>query len=114
MRKEMIAPLAWGIVIGAIGMVIFIFATELGITQGNAKEMVDQAVVNKVASICVAQFQQDPQWKQKLTELAKIDEWQRDTYVVKQGWATAPGEEKPGTYSDLADEVARRLGKLIK
>ena len=69
--------------------------------------MAGEAVVNRLALICVAQFNQDSQKDQKLEELKKTDSWAQDTYVEKQGWATMLGEKEPN--SKVADECAKRL-----
>jgi hypothetical protein len=54
------------------------------------------AVVDRLAPICVTQFNQDPQKDQKLEELNVItSSYQRINYVKDQGWATMPGEAKP-------------------
>lgn len=64
-------------------------AEKMATTTANA------AVVQRLAPICVAQFQQDPAKDQKLTELKAVSSYQQSDYVNKQGWATMPGEAKP-------------------
>jgi len=78
-----------------------------GTAQSMAATMADDAVVKRLAPMCVTQFKQGPGKEQKLQELAKTDSWQRSEYVEKQGWATMPGEEKPD--SKVASECARLL-----
>jgi hypothetical protein len=65
------------------------------------------AVVERLASICVAQFNLDPAKDQKLTELQAASSYERGKYVTTQGWATVPGEEKPT--SRVADACAKQL-----
>ena len=78
-----------------------------GTAQKMAETLADDAVVKRLAPICVVQFNQDPGKAQKLTELKGTDSWQRDGYVEKQGWATMPGEAK-------ADRnVAEACAKLL-
>jgi len=72
-----------------------------------AEDMAEDAVVDRLAPICVAQFNQDPGKDQKLEELRKASGYQRRTYVQDQGWATVPGEEGPDR--EVADECARLL-----
>ena len=60
-----------------------------------AEKMTEEAVVNRLAPICVVQFNQDPEKYRKLIELKETNHWQRSEYVEKQGWATMPGEENP-------------------
>jgi hypothetical protein len=55
--------------------------------------MAKDAVIQRLAPICVAQFNQDPQRDQKLAELKDIGStWERSTFVKDQGWTIMPGE----------------------
>jgi len=114
MRKEYIKPFVWGMVVGAIVLLIVIFSTGWVVTSGSAQakaeEMAKQAVVDRLAPICVAQFQQDPNREERLKELKELDSWKRGDYVKEQGWATMPGEKEPD--SKVAEECARRLMEL--
>jgi hypothetical protein len=91
-----------------------IFSAGWVVTSGTAqmktKQMVASAVMNRLAPISVAQFMQDPNKEERLSELKKVDYWKRGEYVQKQGWATMPGEKEAD--SGLADECARRLVEL--
>ena len=111
MKKEYIKPFVWGMVVGAIVLLIVIFSAGWVVTSGSAKakaeEMAKDAVVNRLAPICVEQYLQDPKKEERLKELKNIDSWKRGEYVQKQGWATMPGEKEPD--SKVADECARRL-----
>ena len=78
-----------------------------GTARSLAEKMAEDAVVKRLAPICVVQFKQAPGKDQKLKELEKTDSWQRSEYVEKQGWATMPGEEKPD--SKVASECTRLL-----
>ena len=111
MTKEMIKPFVWGIVVGAIVLLIVIFSAGWVVTNGKAEQMANQAVVDKLSSICVAQFLQDPNKEERLKELKATDSWQRDSYVEKGGWATMPGEDSPD--SMVADECAKRLSERV-
>lgn len=68
-------------------------------TGGGAQKLAttaaNTAVVQRLAPICVAQFQADPAKVEKLAELKALNSYQQSDYVTKQGWATMPGEEKP-------------------
>ena len=109
--KEKIKLVAWGAIGGAIVLAIIGFALGGWVTGGTAQEMAkkmaDEAVVDRLAPICVAQFQKDPNKEERLKELKKLDSWKRGDYVKEQGWATMPGEKEPD--SEVADECARRL-----
>ena len=63
--------------------------------QSMAATSARQAVVERLAPICVAQFNQDPAKVEKLTALQAVSDYQRYDYVQTQGWATMPGEQKP-------------------
>ncbi|MFQ5914140.1 MAG: hypothetical protein ACE5JS_13255 [Nitrospinota bacterium] len=95
MKWANIKPGLWGAVGGAIVLAIVGFAWGGWVTGSAAQEMVKEAVVDRLAPICVEQFNQDPEKVQKLKELKKEDAWKRRDYVEKQGWATMPGEGKP-------------------
>ena len=104
----------WGAIGGAILTMIIGFTwggwVMGGTAQSRAEEMAEAAVANRLAPICVAQFNQDPEKTQKLKELEKTSTWERADYVGKQGWATMPGEKDSD--SDVAEECARRLMKI--
>ena len=75
--------------------------------QKLAKDMADDAVVERLAPICVTQFNQDPGKAAKLEELKEASSYQRRTYVQDQGWATMPGEEGPDRA--VAEECVKLL-----
>jgi hypothetical protein len=101
----------WSWIASVILTMIIGFAWGGWVTGGTARSMAetlaDEAVVKRLAPMCVTQFKQGLGKDQKLQELAKTDSWQRSEYVEKQGWATMPGEEKPD--SKVASECARLL-----
>lgn len=109
--KEKIKLLVWGAIGGAIVLAIIGFALGGWVTGGTAdktaKEMADKAVIDRLAPICVLQFNQDPEKDKKLAELKELSSWDRSHYVEKQGWATMPGEKEPD--SEVAGECAIRL-----
>jgi hypothetical protein len=82
------------------------------VTAGTAQAMANDAVVDRLASVCVAQFDQDPQNQQKLGELKEKSSYQRDDYVREQGWATFPGQEKPDNkVSDACAKLLMQVGQ---
>ena len=72
--------------------------------------MAEEAVVSRLASICVEQFRQDSEKVQKLKEMKTKDDWKRGDYVEETGWATMHGEKKPN--SEVARKCAEKLMKL--
>jgi hypothetical protein len=102
-------------VIGAIVLTMILgFSWGGWVTDGTAqamgKTMADDAVVQRLAPICVFQFNQDPDKAQKLAEFNEARTYQRDDYVKEQGWATMPGEDQPD--SQVADACAKLLAEI--
>ena len=56
-------------------------------------KMAQEAVVDRLAPICVSQFNKDPQREKNILTLKGLNSWERGTYVEKQGWAIMPSEE---------------------
>ena len=83
--------LVWWIVLGAVwGWV------PPGSAEKQANEQAEAAVLDVLAPICVARFDQDVERDVKLAALQKENSWQRDDFVMKQGWATMRGSEQSG------------------
>jgi hypothetical protein len=84
------------------------------VTGGSAQDMAVQsgrdAVIERLVPICVYQFNQDPEKDQKLSELKEASAYQRDDYVMEQGWATMPGEAEPDR--QVADACAKLLMQI--
>jgi hypothetical protein len=66
-----------------------------GTARQTAETMARDAVVQRLAPICVVQSGRDPAKAPKLVALKDESSWQRGEYVGKQGWATMPGEQEP-------------------
>jgi hypothetical protein len=77
------------------------------VTGGTAKTLAKDAVVQRLSSICVSQYQQDPGKVAKLGELNEVSTYRIDDYVTDQGWATMPGDEEPDR--NVADACAKLL-----
>ena len=101
----------WILVAGIVLTMIVGFRWGGWVTGGTAEKMADtaakNAVISRLAPICVAQFNLDPQKDLKLAELQGASSYQRDDYVAEQGWATMVGEEEPD--SGVADACAKLL-----
>lgn len=102
-------------IIGTIVLTIFVGFNWGGwVTGGTAQRMgeatAQDAVVQRLAPICVVQYSQDLGKIQKLRELKAAKAYQRDDYVKEQGWATMPGEENPD--NQVADACAKLLVQL--
>ncbi len=98
MDGEKIKTALWGAVGGGIALAIIGFAWGGWVTGGTARQMAEEsaeeAVVARLAPICVERFNQDSEKDRKLKKLKEISSWERDDYVGKQGWATMPGEKE--------------------
>jgi hypothetical protein len=68
------------------------------VTGKTARSMAEaaghDAVVARLAPMCVTQAIHDPQWTEKRKALKTTESWDRTDYVVKQGWATLPAEQQ--------------------
>ena len=115
MIKEMIKPpFLWGVVIGAIALLIVIFWTGWVVTSSTSedqgKQMAKEAVLENLVPICVEQYLQDPNKVVKFEELKGTSNYQRDDYVEEMGWATMPGSESP--VRGIADKCAKQIIEL--
>jgi hypothetical protein len=88
---QWLKPACWGVVVGAIGIMILGFAWGgwvLGSTaERMAKERSDSMAVSLLAPVCVDHFMAQPE---KLTEF-RSSAWRQQEIVEKSGWATIPG-----------------------
>ena len=84
----------WGLVVGAVIVMIIGFACGGWTTSGTTKTMTEEAVLASQAAICVAQFMKEPNHEENLKELGKIDTWKRAEFIEKGGWDKMPGQEK--------------------
>ena len=78
--------------------------------QDAAETMAKDAVVQRLAPICVAQFNQDPDKDLKLGEMNDLSAYGRSQFVRDQGWATITGEEGPNR--NVADACIELLTEL--
>lgn len=101
------------IAIAAVILTIYLGFAQAGwVTSGTALDLAgrssDDAVIARLTSICVAQFDQDVDKDQRLAEFKELTtSTQRSTYVKDQGWATMPDEVDPDT------KVARECSEQI-
>jgi pimeloyl-ACP methyl ester carboxylesterase len=110
-NSEKIRRGLWSATGGAIVLAIVGFSWGGWVTGGTAQQtaekMAADAVTDRLASICAAQFNQDSEKDQKLKKLEETNTWERDDYVEKQGWATMPGEKEADS------KVAGKCAKLL-
>jgi len=89
----------WSCVASVVLTMILGFSWGGWVTGGTARTtaegMAQDAVVKRLAPICVVQSGRDAAKAVKLVALKEESSWQRGDYVGKQGWATMPGEQEP-------------------
>lgn len=69
--------------------------------------MARSAVAERLAPMCLSQFNQDPQREDNLLTFKDKSSWEQEKYVKIQGWATMPYEETPDSM------VAAKCSELI-
>ncbi|HEY5864392.1 MAG TPA: hypothetical protein VI542_02400 [Candidatus Tectomicrobia bacterium] len=111
-----VKPGGWGVVIGAIGLMIVGFGW-LGWTLGStaeslAQERVSTALVAAFTPLCVEKFMTQPEAAGKLTEFQNTSAWRQQEFVEKGGWATLPGSKEPNT--KVAGACTGQLAKTNK
>ena len=80
----------------------------MGSTSVNMGEkMARSAVAERLAPICVSQFNKDPQREENLLTLKGKSSWEQEKYIKTQGWATMPTEKTPDSM------VAAKCSELI-
>jgi hypothetical protein len=84
----------WGLIVGAVIVMIIGFAWGGWTTSGTTKTMTAEAVLASQAAICVAQFMKQPNHEEKLKELGELDSWKRPEFIEKGGWDKMPGQKK--------------------
>ncbi len=116
MDSEKIEPGLWGAAGGAVVLAVIGFTLGGWVTGSTAQTMADdaaqEAVVARLAPICVEQYNQISEKDQKLQKLKDTGSWRRSDYVEKQGWATMPGEKDPD--SKVAKKCADMLMELVQ
>jgi hypothetical protein len=101
----------WACIASVIVTMIVGFTWGGWVTGGTAQKMADasgeDAIVRRLAPVCVLQFTQDTRKTQKLQGLKETGTWEQADFVKKQGWATMPGEREPD--NKVAGECAKLL-----
>ena len=110
---QWLKPGFWGVVVGAVGIMILGFAWwgwVLGSTaESMAKERADGAVTAILVPICVERFMGQADAAAKLAEFQRSAAWQQSQVIAKGGWATATGSTDPNTA--VARVCAQQLAK---
>ena len=111
---QWVKPAFWGIVVGAVGIMILGFAWwgwVLGSTaEQMAKARADEAVTTVLVPICVERFMGQADAAAKLAAFQSTASWQQSQLIEKGGWATVTGSTSPN--SAVAKTCAQQLGKI--
>jgi hypothetical protein len=96
---QWLKPGFWGVVVGAVGIMIIGFAWGgwfLGSTaERMAHDRADGAVTAILVPLCVERFMGQADAAVKLTEFQHGASWQQSQVIAKGGWATATGSADP-------------------
>ena len=106
-----------GLAAGVVATLIIGFSWGgwvLGSTAAERAERAAQtAMVQALAPICAARFEEAANAENGMVaEFAEVDSWQRDSHLMKAGWATFPGGVKPD--NDVAVACAKLLITSLK
>jgi hypothetical protein len=108
---QWLKPAFWGVVVGALGIMILGFAWGgwvLGSTaERMAKERASGAVTALLVPLCVEKFMGQADAAAKLAEFQNTVSWQQSQLIEKGGWATATGSKDPN--SAVARVCAQQL-----
>lgn len=96
---QWLKPGFWGLVGGALGIMILGFAWGgwvLGSTaEKMAQDRADGAVTAVLVPICVERFMGQADAAVKLTAFQQSVSWRRSQLIENGGWATATGSKDP-------------------
>ncbi len=114
-ESSQVKPAFLGAIGGAAAIVLVGFNFGGWVTTSTANELArqraDKEVVAALAPICVEKFREAPNATENLIRLKNERyNWDKRAYVIKGGWATLPGNDRP--YLGVADACAEILAKL--
>jgi hypothetical protein len=106
----------WACLVSIILTIVIGFTWGGWVTAAGAQEtaetMAKEAVVQRLAPICVAQFDLDPDKTLKLGEMNDLTSSGRNQFVRDQGWATISGVEKPDRkVADACTKLLLEMGQ---
>ncbi len=109
--------LAQGLAVGAVATAVIGFGWGGWQLNGMVEKRVDDAsqmsTVAALAPICANRFELAADTnKDMIAKLGAVSSWQRDSYLLKAGWATFPGNAEPD--SDVAEVCANMLNETFK
>ena len=94
-------PAFWGVVVGAVGIMILGFAWGGWVLGSTAERMAndhaDGAVTAVLVPICVERFMGQADAAAKLVAFQNTASWQQSQLIERGGWATMAGNKDPNT-----------------
>ena len=112
-----IKPMAWGVVVGAVGIMIVGFSW-MGWTQGHtakrmAVEASESAVTSALTPFCIASYMKQPDAAKQLALLREdTSSYTQSELITKAGFATMPGNTEPTSGLAAACVTALRTASL--
>jgi hypothetical protein len=104
-------PAFWGVVVGAVGIMIVGFAWGGWVLGSTAEQMANaragEAVTGILVPICVERFMGQADAAAKLAAFQSTASWQQSQLIEKGGWATATANNRPN--SAVAKACAQQL-----
>lgn len=105
-------PGCYGAAAGALAVAIIGFSWGGWVTTSTDQQNVEaasrSATVAALAPICADKFERAAKTDNGLVKkLGAISSWERDSHLMKAGWATFPGGAEPDSY------VAKACAKLL-
>lgn len=92
-------PVATGAVIGAVVVSIIGFTWGGWVSASTAAKMAETRaradVVTALVPFCVARSEADPTGAETIAAIRKAESYARDDILIKAGWATMPGSDRP-------------------
>ena len=79
-------------------------------TPGGVKQMTAKAVMENLATICVAQAHGAPDAEVALKQFAELSTYKQREFIQKSGWATMPGSDS--AQSGVAQLCATKLRQI--
>jgi len=102
----------WGLIFGAILIMIVGFAWGGWTTHNTTQTMTEDAVLASHAAICVAQFTKQPSYEEQLKAFEDYSSWKKAEFVEKGGWDKMPGQDK--AVSTVARACAEGIARLVR
>lgn len=109
--------LAQGLAVGVVATLVLGFGWAGWQLNGTVEKRVESATqmatVAALAPICADRFEQAANANNEMIgNLEAVSSWQRDSYLIKAGWATFAGGAQPD--SDVAEACANMLNTTLK